>query len=126
VAGGGGTQWTEVQRPASAQREEEQRRGMSGRGGLKGGARRRGAPFKAARGGGRGGGNSGRRIQWVVRRWSQSIHGQHGRHRGSDRLAGGWAPTVLIFSQIIQTNSNLEIKKECVTMLQKLPTFACC
>jgi hypothetical protein len=33
VAGGGGAQWTGVQRSASARREEKQRRGMSeGRG----------------------------------------------------------------------------------------------
>jgi hypothetical protein len=35
------------------------------------------------------------------------------------------AHTVLYFSQIIQTNSNLEIENGCLTMLQKFPIFAC-
>jgi hypothetical protein len=52
VAGGDGARWTGVRRLALARREEKQRRGMSEGRGRKEGARRRGAPFIAARGSG--------------------------------------------------------------------------
>jgi hypothetical protein len=35
------------------------------------------------------------------------------------------AHTVLYFSQIIQTSSNLKIENGCLTLLQKFPIFLC-
>jgi hypothetical protein len=45
--------------------------------------------------------------------------GQRGGRRGGAR----WAPAVLIFSQITQTGSNLEIKNGCLILLKKIRNF---
>jgi hypothetical protein len=45
---------------------------------------------------------------------------------GSDRAADGWAPHGFDFSNLTKTGSKLEFEKECLTMLQKFPSFACC
>jgi hypothetical protein len=132
-------QWRCWRWSGSPRCEEKQMRGVSERRGRKGGARRRGAPHIAARGGGRGGGNSGRRIRWVARRRPRCCgRGQGGggccmkrsARSGSGRpvvqtgrLTGGprW---FLYYPRIIQTGSNLEIEKECHTLLQKFPNCA--
>jgi hypothetical protein len=42
-----------------------------------------------------------------------------------DSEADDWAHAVLYFFQIIQTSSNLILENGCLTVLCKLPIFAC-
>jgi hypothetical protein len=46
--------------------------------------------------------------------------------RGSDRAADGGPHMILIFFNLTKTSSNLKFEKECLTLLQKFPHFACC
>jgi hypothetical protein len=46
--------------------------------------------------------------------------------RGSYRAADGGPHVVLIFFNLTKTGSNLKFRKECLTLLQKIPNVACC
>jgi hypothetical protein len=55
----------------------------------------------------------------------QSECGRHRWRRCSDRVADERGPRGFIFSQIIQTGSNLEIENGYLTLQQKFPIFVC-
>jgi hypothetical protein len=55
--------------------------------------------------------------EWARQQWmlSEGVGTVRTRSaRGLDQAGDGWAPAVLIYSQIIQTGSNMEIENECL------------